>query len=253
MPELYTTPPSARRPFIVTPYVLAADDRLVAEVPEQCPRAPATSRSKCRISAHHLRKRKMGPGFALLVARCGEHGCAFTLYPPGFAPYRRQAVVRVGPDGSGMLSDPSVTLEERFEGTLFEAAVDAGRGRAWARESGDALPEHWWTTQGRHLNLASRILGVAQELPDRLREGLAAILRVDTLSLRDLAPSVGYRARARAVCIVLRRLPAAAVTAVRLLRCGHLIGHWGEPLHWDPKRHALERDPFPLAGTAQLP
>lgn len=206
----------------------------------------------CRISAHHHRKRKTGPEFPLLVARCDEHGCAFTLYPPGFAPYRRQAVVRVGPDGAGIQSDEPKTLEDRFESTLFEAAVDADGGRAWARESADDFPEHWWTTQGRHLSLASRILGVARNLSDRLREALAAALMIDTLSLRELAPSSGYRARARAVCTVLCRLPAAAVAAVRLLRCGHLIGHWGEPLHWDPKRHALDRDPFPLASTAGL-
>jgi hypothetical protein len=250
MPESYPTRPSARRPFVVTPYVLVADGNLVPELPDRCPRAETTTGSRCRISAHHYRKRKTGPGFPLMVARCGEHGCAFTLYPPGYAPYRRQAVVRVGPDGAGMDDDEPETLERKFESTLFEAAVDASGGHAWAREPVDGLSEQWWSTQGRHLSLASRIVGVARDLSDRVREAVAAALPVDTLSLRELAHSVGYRARGRSVCTVLRRLHSAAVAAVRLLRCGHLIGHWGEPLHWDPKRHVLERDPFPLASTA---
>jgi len=250
MPESYPTRPSARRPFVVTPYVLGADGNLVPQMPDRCPQAEATTGPGCRICAHHHRKRKTGPGFRLMVARCAEHGCAFTLYPPGYAPYRRQAVVRVGPDGAGMDGDEPKTLEHKFESTLFEAAVDASGGHAWARDPADGLSEKWWSTQGRHLSLVSRIVGVARDLSDRVREAVAAVLPLDTLLLRELARSVGYRARGHAVCTVLHRLHGAAVAAVRLLRCGHLIGHWGEPLHWDPKRHIFERDPFPCPGTA---
>ena len=250
MPESYPARPSARRAFVITPYILAADGKLVAELPDRCPRATATTQPRCRVAAHHQRKRKTGPEFALLVARCDAHGCAFTLYPPGYAPYRRQALVRVGPDGADMDGGEPETLVRKYESTLFEAAVDASEGRAWDREPGDAPREQWWSTQGRHLSLASRIAGVAQWLSDRMREAVAAVLSVDTLTLRDLARPVGYRAVGRAVCTVVLRLGGNALAFARLLRCGHLIGHWGEPLHWDPKRHVLERSPFPHPDTA---
>lgn len=252
MPESYPTRPSARRAFVVTPYVLATEGSLVPALPDRCPQASAGTDQTCRISAHHQRKRKTGPQFPLTVARCAGHHCAFTLYPPGYAPYRRQAVVRVGPDGTRMHGDEPGTLAHEFESTLFEASVAASEGRAWARETARDPPERWWTTQGRHLRLASRIVGVARESSERTREAVAAALSVDTLLLRDLARSTGYRALGRAVCAVLRRLREGAVTAVRLLRCGHLIGHWGEPLHWDPKRGVLERGPFPLAEPPGL-
>ncbi len=152
MPESYPARPSARRSFVVTPYILAADGKLVAELPDRCPRASATTQPRCRVAAHHQRKRKTGPEFALLVARCDAHGCAFTLYPPGYAPYRRQALVRLGPDGTDLQHDEPETLMRSFESTLFEAAVDASQGRAWAREPGDVPGERWWSTQGRHLS-----------------------------------------------------------------------------------------------------
>jgi hypothetical protein len=38
--------------------------------------------------------------------------------------------------------------------------------------------------------------------------------------------------------------------ALRLLLCGHLIGQWGEPWSWDPRRRVLERLPFRLGATA---
>ena len=250
MPESYPARPSAQRPFVVTPYILATGGKLVAEMPDSCPKATARAERRCRVSAHHHRKRKTGPQFALMVARCDEHGCAFTLYPPGYAPYRRQPLVRIGPDGADMHGNEPETFERRFESTLFEAAVDAGEGRAWAREPDEDLHEEWWSTQGRHLSLASRIAGVARELSDRMREAIAAVLSVDTVTLRELARAVGYRARGRAVCAVLERLRGNALAFARLLRCGHLIGHWGQPLHWDPKRHALERRPFPRPDTA---
>jgi len=57
MPESYPTRPSARRPFVVTPYVLVADGNLVPELPDRCPQAETRTGSRCRISAHHHRKR----------------------------------------------------------------------------------------------------------------------------------------------------------------------------------------------------
>jgi hypothetical protein len=137
---------------------------------------------------------------------------------------------------------------EAFEGTLFQAAIDGECRKAWARDSRDGAPDRWWSTQGRHIDLAQRILGIAGDIGARLRERIAGVLSIDALFLRDQSRKEkdGYQARARAVCAVLRRLKRRATAALRLFFCGRLIGHWGIPRIWDPRRQVLERLPFRL-------
>jgi hypothetical protein len=248
MPESYSTRRRSRRPFIVTPYVLDSGGHLAAEMPSCCPVAADGSGHKvCKLSVHDRRGRKTGPEHQLTVVACGTHGCGFTLYPPGYAPYRRQPVVRLSPAGAPVESEGD-DKSSQLSGTLFEAAVDARHGRAWARSSGDGVPDRWWGTQGRHLDLASRLVGVARGLADRIREAISAVLSVGTLVLRETSRAEGYRAIGKAVCQVLQRLRGPR-RAVHLLTCGHLIGHWGEPLHWDAGRRVIERSPFSTRGT----
>jgi hypothetical protein len=112
----------------------------------------------------------------------------------------------------------------------------------------NGAPERWWSTQGRHLDLALRLLGIAGDIGARLRERIAGVLSIDHLLLRDLSrlEKDGYHARASAVCRVLCRLKQSAAAALRLLLAGRLIGHWGAPRNWDPRRHVLEPLPFRL-------
>ncbi len=184
------------------------------------------------------------------MLRCRTHGCAFTLYPPGYAPYRRQPVMRVAPDGKPIHGEGDRQRTD-FAQTVFEAALDARQGRQWARQS-DSFhdpPERWWGTQGRHLTLAARLVGIARDLSDRARSSIAAVLSVGHLQLRESSHAVGYRAIGHAVCGVLERMRGAAWRARQLLVCGCLADLWGEPLYWDAPRQVLERSPFPAAGT----
>jgi hypothetical protein len=144
---------------------------------------------------------------------------------------------------------------EAFEDTLFEAALDAREGRAWARNSDCEIPERWWGTQGRHLGLALGLLGISAGFTDQLRERIADVLRVDLFVLRQEATkqteeTVGYRERGKAISRVLRKLRRDRGTAFRLLFSGYAIGQWGLPLSWDPERDILERLPFHSPGTA---
>jgi len=174
---------------------------------------------------------------------------AFTLYPPGYAPYRRQALLALSPDGRPIGSDRARAAAS-FEGTLFEAAIDAERARAWPRESGTATTgDKGWGTQGRHLRLAARLVGISSDLCERVRETIAAVLSVDSLLLREHSRAKGYRALGTGVCAVLARLTGAARRAFSLLVCGHLIGRWGEPLLWDEERKSVLRSPFLIAKT----
>jgi hypothetical protein len=217
-------------------------------MPATCPQGSRGGKA-CDVRPHFLRPRKTGPCFPLTVARCHTHGCSFTLYPPAFGPYLRAPVIGLSPDGTAPVTKARDRggLEE-FEGTLFQAALDGAQRKAWARHSRAGVPERWWNTQGRHLALAQRLLGISSAIGARLRERIAAVLSIDHLFLRDQSRTAkdGYHARAKAVCAVLRRLKRRASAALRLLFSGRLIGHWALPYRWDPRRQVLERLPFRL-------
>jgi hypothetical protein len=255
MPASYPEAPRSHRPFIVTAYVVDSDGELEPQMPSSCPQG-AQAGEGCQLSLHHWRRRKTGPRHPLAVIDCGTHGSpAFTLYPPGYGPYRRQPVERLSPDGRpiGIESDPDAATE--LAGTLFEAAADARAGRAWARDgdAGDRPPERWWSTQGRHLGLAARLVGVAAELTEKARERVAAALSVGTLGLREKAKARGYRAIGDAVCSVLAAVGRGPRRSRRLLLCGHLVGRWGEPMHWDARRGVLRRSPFRVSDQGAAP
>lgn len=260
MPESYPTEPAKQTPFVVTTYRADAQGHLTPDVPDQCPVAVTSGDPEpcCRIKIEHKRDRKCGPGHPLWVVGCGVHGIAFTLYPPGFAPYRRQSVAAVGPDGAQIGTNERTVLKKRFSGTLFDAALDAAEGVAWARESGDSLPERWWSTQGRHLKLLAQILGIASGFDDRTQEAVARILNIEMIVLCELRPKPndvprGYRAYGKAIGSILAGLRGAASAAITLLRSGHWIGCWGEPLHWDSKRRLYDRGAFPVSRTLPSP
>jgi hypothetical protein len=240
--------PSARRFFVTTSYSPGADGALVPAIPKTCPRASPRGR-RCDVRPHFSRPRKTGPCYPLTVARCHTHDCSFTLYPPAFGPYLRSPVLHLPPDGTAPLPEKRNPQGlGAFESTLFQAALDGERREAWARDSLDGVPDRWWSTQGRHIDLAMRLLGIAQDIGSRLRERIAGVLSLDHLFLRDQARLAkdGYHERASAVCRVLRRLKRSATIALRLLFAGRLIGHWGAPRKWDPRRQVLERLPFRL-------
>lgn len=235
----------------MTPYTVDAAGQVDAVMPSRCPvGVDASTGGECGVALHHRRARKTGPGHALCVVECRAHGVAFTLYPPGYAPYRRQAVLKLTPDGEPIGREGSAVAAE-FEDTVFAAALDAKDGKRWARETKADVPERWWSTQGRHLRLTARLVGVAIDLAEKTRESIATALSVGMLSLRELCQAKGYRTLGAGVCSVLGWLQGrASVRAQQLLVCGHLIGQWGEPLHWDATRQVLMRSPFCLHGTS---
>ena len=219
-------------------------------MPLRCPRC-AKDGQPCNIRTHHSRKRKTGPGFPVTVARCKTHRKHFTLYPPGFGPYDRKPVIRCAPDGAAVPPEGSSKHLTEFEDTLFHAAVEAKKGCAWARNSERGVPTHWWTTQLRHLALGARLLGLAHDLGDRVRDSIAATLRIPGLLLREHGVARGYRAIGAAICTVLEKLGGGASDrALRLLHCRHLADDRPCPRTWDPMRKRFERLPFRHSGTA---
>lgn len=248
MPE-YPTDPIPRRPFVVTEYLPDEDGVPTAVVPALCPHGAPVGSADCSVTIDHLRHRKTGPRHPLAVARCSIHDLGFTLYPHGLAPYLRQQVMRLAPDGT---ADPSEAegLRRDFEDTVFAAALDGAEGRPWARHSDDEIPERWWSTQGRHLRFAAGLLGIIA--PERVRESIAAVLSASGLQQREGALAKGYRAVGALICGLLSKLRgSAAARGFALLVAGHIAGHWGEPMRWDRARKDLLRSPFCAHGTTE--
>lgn len=253
MSESYRSGSHLCRPFLITSYFAGPDGRWTAAVPSCCPQGSRADDEPCILRIDHNRIRKTGPEHPLAVVRCRTHGCGFTLYPHGFAPYRRQPVLKVAPDG-GPVDTEEVGLDQDFADTVFAAALDADAGRPWARDCHDSMPEFFWGTQGRHLGLATRLMGLARDLGDRAREAVAAVLSISGLMQRERSSAKGYRALGRAVCDLLRRLRGRPVSkAFSILVSGHLVGLWGEPGLWDSDRRDLIRSPFCGPGTASAP
>lgn len=224
------------RPFLTTIYRPDETGRLRPILPDRCPLAEEEPDGRtCSIRVSFFRRRKTGPALPLAVCRCATHVRAFTAYPPGFAPYLRQPLLAIPPIGED--ADPRGLPS--FEGTVFDAAVAASAGDAWARSSdasaGD-VPDRWWSTQLRRIAAALRVLGLAPELADDLRARIAHLLDVPVTRLAALSRRLtGYRSRGKAITTVLRRLSRARRTSrllLDLLTCCWLTGRLGRPLWW---------------------
>ena len=196
-----------------------------------------------------MRSRNTGPRFPLLVLHCRTHDVCFTVYPPGHVPHGRQAVVVLPLDGSGSVTPRSVgqDQDERpaiFDGTVFEAAWDAGHKRVWSR---DCLQEtgEWRATQVQRVEQTARLTGVTADLDVAGQITRAEALGVDVLTLRDAQAMVrqkpGLLSRGAAVVRVLRGcLRTGARLAQRLIAAGHLAGLWGRPYWWIPSASRLD-------------
>lgn len=253
MASYHGTGQKSPRPFIVTPYRCGPDGRLEPAVPGSCPLGP-DSPGACDLRFHHARPRKTGPPFPLMVYLCRRHELAFTLYPPGFAPYQRVAVQRLAPSGGAILSEAECPatddrLRRDFEGTLFEAALEGATGSTWARDSEAGPVSRWWSTQGRQLDRALVLVGAAPDEVESVREQIAVTLGVETLRLRESARRVseggGYRGKAEAIFDVLGALRRDATRALRLLSAAHLARLWGKPRAWLEERNCLRDFAFP--------
>ncbi len=230
------------RAFLVAPYLPDSKGRLIVKRPSV---GPCTEHDgqPCRLSLDHERPRTTGPCFALSVFRCRTHGVAFTAYPPGHVPYGRVALAPVAPDGHALITTHSGA--NRFEDTVFAAALDAANQQAWpqAAEDGYLIPR--FPTQMRRLVRVCRLLGVEPTLEAESRQCLGSILCVAGQHLHDGAVRIqqqpGYHSRGKAVVDVLDALRWAGISLFdRLAACGAQAGLWPVPLRWNPDSGHLQ-------------
>jgi hypothetical protein len=218
----------------------------VPEIPTQCIAATDGDGGVCSIGVHHRRSRKTGPSHPVAVARCRTHRVSFTLYPPGYVPYGREAVAPVDAEGQ-LVHDVEdgkvggVEPELAWDATIFRAARDAEQRLAWPRESSMGATGSW-RSQGRWIAMAAALLGLTTDAIERWP--LIGLVGVPALVLREAseayASAKGYVARGRAVTLV---LSALALTGCRLLdkllQAGSRANRWGPPLRWDSRAKRL--------------
>jgi hypothetical protein len=242
------------RPFVTAPYW---------DFDEEHPRPPVLPSSclnadgepgGCIIKVHHLRERKTGPSFPIVVLRCLVHRHAFTLYPLGHMPYGRLAFAPVSCDGELLRS----AEEPRAPGgspcwqtTIFLAALNAASGQPWPRES-DGITRVW-ETQLVDIEKSAKALGLCKETPPRIGEQIAQRLFVPRLLLLDAASAYqgasGYKERGGAIIAVLERLVPGRCLLDQLLACGVLSGLWGKVERWSPGRGGAHCAVFLGPGT----
>lgn len=235
MDSCHTIRPHARRDFIITPYLPDGAGTLRPLIPDRCMKAQGDDTSRCALAPNHWRDRKTGPQFPLLIVKCGTHGRAFTLYPPGHVPHGRRAIAPVDLEGQALrrADEGSSQQDLAWEETIVRAAQDAARGEPWPR-SGGVSAEGSWRTQGRHLAQLAGILGLTGA-GDTVHVGP---LGVSALGQREATAAyqvaTGYQTRGQAVCLVVAELAEARCNLLDLiLAAGFSAGCWGQAHRWD--------------------
>jgi hypothetical protein len=226
--------------FAIAPYEADATGHLQVVLPSHCVFAKPDE-GRCPLRIDHRRHRKTGPCFPLAVVSCRRHPTQrYTLYPPGHVPYGRQALASVSPSGPLLLD--AETRQVCWDGTVFQAALDAADGVRW-REDSPAHDPRRRRTQGRHLELAERLLGVHRSLPDRTEEQVVSRLQVAMLTVRDAAArgSTSWTERALAVLVVLAALRVDGALLGSLLSAGLAVGLWARPCRWEVRHQRWER------------
>lgn len=246
----YTTGPArARCRFVIAPYHCSPGGTLVPERPTVC--AWADDGSPCRVRLKIVRSRKTGPPHDLWVFYCPAHGVYFTVYPPGYLPFARQAVVAVMPDGTASDDDADGkcdAIPPLMEGTLLGVAWETRDEKTW--RAACQRPDAWRTTLVRRLDRATHLVGVATDLGLEEQLVCAETLAVDTLRLREgqamIRSQPGVIGRGRAVVHVLEAVFRVGRNFLdRLVAAAHRAELCGRPFRWLAGAERL----FPLVAV----
>jgi len=140
-------------------------------------------------------------------------------------------IARIGVDAGKEIGEPA------YERTVHGAAMDASRGERWPRESPADDPRRR-RTQDRHIVQSAMLLGLDNELAEKVVQDIAECLCVPYLALSDLRNSYGtamtYREKGAAIVSALALISVDRTLGDRLLQSGFIGGMWGHPERWDP-------------------
>lgn len=147
-----------------------------------------------------------------MVVRCLTHGRFYTIYPPGFVPYGRQAW-------------PTTAAEVATAPALRAIRDAADEDTARWPDYGDEERPGWASTQWRHLVRLGIWLGLrgVELLGQQVATALSLPLHVHAAARQDYQAG-GYRQRGQAILRVLRAVGRRGALWQRLLGAGHVAG-----------------------------
>lgn len=222
----YSESASERNAFFVTvAYRNLSDGQVVCDIPSHCPLG--ADGSSCSVRVHGKRERKCGPGHPLFIAVCSKHRHYFTLYPLGWVPYSRKAVVPNAPKEAP--TPPSLT---DWRDTWVGKVVPLAEGEPRVCHGCFGNPD---TRQiRREVVRAGRLCGLSAE--PRLAEQLALDIGVGLHAIHQarqrFTAGRSWQARATAVAAVLGAIPPDRTRLARVLRAGARAKLWSPPWMW---------------------
>jgi hypothetical protein len=157
--------------------------------------------------------------------------------------------------------------EHPFEGTCFDAAIDAAKGEIWFWEafykkpdpSGGSKPPstRHWHTQRRHMERTAILVGIDPSLERRQRERIAHLLSVpgqvvdeNTARLKNQSST---KAIGECICKVLNEVSLSSTISERIAEAGAIAGIWPTPIQWDSKTNSYRPLPFQQVRTRGSP
>lgn len=168
---------------------------------------------------------------------CVTHKVSFTVYPPGWIPYSRKALLFVDYSGCEVETENGC-----YQGasTVFEAAADAAAGKLWPEEvqlgpspETGLLPQSR-RTQRRHIAGALTLFELNACATQRDREVVARLMNIAVSTLEAGAKKI--RDGPTLICSgmeavqVLEQLQAIRLRMTGLLTLGTNQGFWGPAL-----------------------
>lgn len=248
------------RPTIAAPYRVRAGGFISPDAPKNCPMwVPG---DECQVVSDKIRHRICGPEFDFRAYRCKRHRFYFTLYPPGWLPYARKALVPIDCQGNDLepqdVAQQSAprkivttgddqgcgVIPQLFENTEFQACVHAASGRLWPAEthlgpavdSSEPRPPGCLATQRRHVRGAIVFFGLHEGASAENREQVTRLLRIPMGFLLDCARRIragpGLIGASKVVLNLLAFLvPAGPVSRTRHpTKIGTIWKFWGHPV-----------------------
>ena len=178
--SLARKPIYSQRRVVTAEYLTDHFGRLRPQRPRRC--CSALPGEKCEIKWNGYRVRKCGIGYPLALACCRTHGDAFTIYPPGWAPFSRRIIVLVSPAGADVECN-GAGLDD-WTDTAFGASADASASIGWPSSSSrvpawrlkhDREPYGVARTQRRHIAGINLLFALSSNSSDEQAEVVAAI------------------------------------------------------------------------------
>jgi hypothetical protein len=121
-----------KKPFVSASYHHTYQDSRLRPTPISfCPES-LNGHQKCEIKDRGWYSRKTGPEIQLKICRCLVHDISFSIYPPGYGPYERRAIMPISYNGNPIdfdLDFEDARDESHEDSEVVETPMSQPRGQ----------------------------------------------------------------------------------------------------------------------------